>query len=254
MTTEPTIQTPAPLAVSQTVHGIISAYLKAHERMILVVVIGVGLFFAYSKTLGYLSSRDQLAVQKSTQVLQAQIDVNKKIADQTTKDVQTYQQLVLQLSQQNANIQSSQVKRAVQTKQQQVQDAQLPPAELSQRWTTLLKTDPATVQPNPAGYQVTPATATQTVVQLETIPQLQADIQGEQAITANQQQQIASQDIVVTDLHGQVAGLTKQNVDQTAQCVDQIKLVKAEARKSKIKYFLAGVVAGVAITLGIRHL
>lgn len=229
--------------------SVISSYVKDHERLIITIVVALVLVFGYSKGINYFAARDQINSNKDNIVLQAQVDANKQSAAQSQQIVTQYQQLASQLVAANRQISTAQAQRAQATQQQQTVDKNLPPVELAQRWAVLTKTDSAGVQISGNGYQVSANTAVQTVVQLETIPQLQGDLVGEQSIAVNQSKQIDGLNGVVTSLHTQVEGLNTQIVDQTKACTDEIKTVKAEARKSKLKWYVAGLVTRGAIKL-----
>lgn len=222
----------------------ISSYIKAHERLIVILVLAGLSFVIYSKGVAYLVSRDQLAASKATQVLQAQAEINAKEATDAKQTLLQYQQLAQQLIASNQAIALAQQKLAVDTQKQQAVDKTLPPAALAARWTDLVKVSPETVQPSKEGYTVSQDTAQQTVSQLEAVPQLQTSITDWKQINSNDNKQIAGQDGVINSLHNQVDGLNKQITDADKACQAQITVVKAEARKSKLRWFIGGFVAG----------
>lgn len=238
------MSTPDSILPIKPVASEISNYLKLHERLIIIVLSVVLLWGLYSKGVAYLASRDQLASNKAVTVLQAQVDVNAKEAEDAKQTLLEYQQLAQQLIASNKAVQAAQQQRAVETQKQQAVDKTLPPPALAARWTSLLNVSPETVQPSTVGYSVTPDTAVSTVVQLESIPQLKADLQGAQTIEDNQGKQIDGQGILVTSLNTQIEGLNKQVIDQNNACIAQVTLVKAQARKSKLRWFIIGYVAG----------
>lgn len=222
----------------------ISQFLKAHERLIIVILAAVLLAGFYTKAIAYLASRDQNAANAAQAVLQAQVTANEKEATDAKQMLQQYEQLTSQLIANNNAILLGQKQLAAVTQKHQTADQTLPPPQLAARWTNLLQVAPTTVQPSGQGYVVTPDTAVKTVTQLETIPELQSDLAGDQTIISNNQKQIGEQSNVVTTLQGQIVGLNIQIADQTKFCSDQITAVKAQARKSKLKWFIGGFVAG----------
>jgi hypothetical protein len=105
---------------------------------------------------------------------------------------------------------------------------------------------PAGVAPSTSGFTVTPDAAAETVVQLEEVPELKSDLQDTNSLLTNERTQFNS-------LAGLNVGLTKQidglNIDAglTAKaCTDEKNLLIAKIRKSKLRYFTAGFIAGVA--------
>jgi thiamine monophosphate kinase len=60
---------------------------------------------------------------------------------------------------------------------------------------------------------------------------------------------LVARDAQVATLDTLVSGLNTKSVLDAKVCTDQIAVVKAEARKSKLKWFAAGFVSG--LTLGI---
>lgn len=78
--------------------------------------------------------------------------------------------------------------------------------------------------------------------------------QGAAAVSdlANTKTELANETTLATtanknlsDASAAVAALQKQNTDQIQACAVQVKTIKAQARKSKIKWFFAGVITGI---------
>ena len=91
---------------------------------------------------------------------------------------------------------------------------------------------------------MTPAGAVATVQALETIPVLKSQLDNETTLKTNDDQLIGQQNKSIFDLTTQVGGLQKLNADDAKQCTDQIAVVKADAAKSKRRWFIIGYVAG----------
>lgn len=222
-----------------------TSYLKTHERLIVTIIVALVITLGYYKAISYLAARDQINSNKEQVVLQAQVEANKQSAAQSQQIALQYQQLAAQLVAANIQIAAAQAQRAKATLQQQTVDRNLPPSQLADRWTTLTKSSPNSVQPNAGGYQVSPASATETVVQLETISQLQGDLAGQQTVAANESKQIDGLNGVVVSQQTQIVGLGVQIQDQTKVCAAQITTIKAQNRKSKFKWFVTGYVGGL---------
>ena len=238
-----TLPSPAQTAKPPVTPGVVSTFLKAHETLIIILVLAVVTFFGYSKAINYLSAHDALINNKAQVTLQAQIDANKQSADTTAQLVSRYSDLVTELIASNAKIAAAQTQRAQVTQKQQAVDKTLPPPELAARWNTLLKM-PSGVSPDANGYTATPDAAVATVTQLELVPQLQADLAGQQMLTSNGLQQIGGLTAINNSQAAEIAGLGTQIQDQTKACVAQVNSIKAAARKSKLHWFEFGFVTG----------
>jgi hypothetical protein len=150
-----------------------------------------------------------------------------------------------QLAQANATLASALAK-------QQHTDASLPVPALVDRWAQLAPgTNFTGAVTSGNNVQVTPSNALATVQQLEKVPVLTTELANETTAKANDDQVITTQNKNIFDLNTQVTtlnasvlGATKLDTDHQAQCVDEIKVVKAQAAKSKRKWFVIGYVAG----------
>lgn len=224
--------------------GIVSTFLKAHERIILVIIIGVLFWGLSSKVLGYLASHDQTVATKAQAVLQSQLQANQEALTAEKQQTDRYAQLASQIAQSNQTIKAASQQRQLATQQQVKTDSTFQPADLAARWNLLTKTDSSSIMPGAADYTVTPSMALTTVQDLETIPQLTADLAGEKQTVQNQTQLVTSLASVNTSLTAQVTGLNQTVTDETKACIAQVNLVKVEARKSKLKWFGVGFVSG----------
>ncbi len=230
---------------------------ELHERLIITLVIISSLLFVGNKFLNHEADKDKAAATVAQQTLQLQADQNKTLAAQVAQTQQQYTLLVTQISQQNSQLAQATTQRTVVLQQQQATDQSVPIPDLGNRWAQLEKLDPSSLTANTQGIEVTPEAARTTVEQLEEIPVLQANIGAEQATAANLQKVIDSATVLNTQLTDQVKGLSEQNVDQTKACSTEITAVKAEARKSKLHWFVGGFVTGYVagiVTKTIVHL
>ncbi len=252
MSTVPSTPKPVPNIIQVGELGRLSAYLKAHERLIVVVLLLLAGIFAYGKGLGFLTARDQRQYDSKAQVLQAQASADAALARQNAAAAQQYQQLAAQLAASNAALAQSQAQRNATVVVQQKTDAALPPADLALRWQQLLNLPTGSVQPVPGGFAATPSAAVDTVVALENVPVLEADLKDEQAVVANQDAQVKALIGLNAGLQQQVAGLGKDLADQRAADAAALKLAKAEARRSKFHWFGIGYVVGFASAEALR--
>jgi len=86
--------------------------------------------------------------------------------------------------------------------------------------------------------------AHKTVDQLEQVPVLTQQLANSQAETKNDLSLLTASNAQVATLNTEVSGLRLEITDDKTVCQDQIKVVKADAAKSKRRWFLIGVVAG----------
>jgi hypothetical protein len=241
--------TPVATSVPRPLNAI-SSFLKSHERLLIIVgCLLVGLHF-YGRVISAWESHDQRADTLAHAALQANIATANQQADVNAKAAAQYQQLAVQLAESNKALALSQAARNTATQTQQNTDRTLPPNELALRWTSLLHLDPATVQVEPGGKGVpdalviTPAGAVETVVQLESVPTLQANLKDEQSIVANTRTQINTLSDLNGGLNKQIDALNIVNASEIKACTDDKNLLKAQARKSKLHWFLGGFVTG----------
>ena len=121
------------------------------------------------------------------------------------------------------------------------------PAELVARLNTLVPQADATV--TPTGVALPEAGAVATVQQLEQVPVLTQQLSDETQIASDTAGLLAAANENRATLTDEISGLKLEAVDSAKVCTAQIAVIKAEARKSKRRWFVAGFVAGIA-TLG----
>jgi hypothetical protein len=221
-------------------------WFRGHERILAVIVIlgTVG----YTAHLWINRSYDTALAKNAVdqKVLEDQVAKNADLQKQQDAREQQYQQMLDTLTRQNQTLVSGIVARnqAVQTQQQKDSNLALP--ELALRHQVLLGVS-AGVQSTVNGFTVSPPVELQTVQKLESLPALEQNVKDQQTVISNKDSQITGLNGVVDGLNGQVSGLKVEIADQKTACTDAIKLEKAKARKSKIKTFLTGVGAGIAL-------
>jgi hypothetical protein len=204
---------------------------KAHEKLIIVVIVSFLLFHFYGAGLNAWVRHDEGAQAVAEQTLTAQVQANSQLAAQNTA-------LLAQVTAANAALAKAATVRDAQTKTQQTVDQTLPLPALGQRWELLLNLQPSDIVPLPNdALQVSDEASHTTVAALETIPTLQADLAGDQTTIANDQKVEAAQTT-------QIAGLGKQITDADVACKAQVATEKAKARRSKFRWFKIGVGVG----------
>ena len=222
----------------------VSEIFKTHEKLILAVVAAGVLFFAIGKVDTLIQHHDNANL-KQAQVIAAQDAAkNAAIAAQVAADKAAFDALQAKLQAEDDALVQANVALATALTKQQKTDAALPPTDLVARWNALVPQAAASVTPNGVTLPNTGAIAT--VQQLEIIPVQREEIINEQTLVANGNALAVAQTKQVTDLTAQITGLKLQSVDDAKVCQAQITVVKADARKSKKRWFIAGFVAGIA--------
>jgi hypothetical protein len=222
-----------------------SAFLKLHERLIIIVLcLLVGGFLIYK----YLSHEASVADKKSLQadaVLAQQTTINNQLAVQVKQQEDTLTALVVQVSQENAQLVNAIQNRTQTTIVQQKADKTLPLPDLATRWENLAGLQSTDITATESGLSVSDAGSRLTVQALENVPTLTANLADSQNIIANKDQQITSLNEFQGTLQDQVKGLNTQIGDADKACKATVASVKADARKSKMKWFLTGIGIGI---------
>ena len=220
----------------------ISAYLKAHERLVLSVVAGLVLWFAIGKIDTLILHHDQANLEQAKVTAQVQAEKNTALAAQVATQAAQYKELADKVQSQNAALEQANVQLSQALVKQQKTDATLPPTELAARWTMLVPQ--ATVAVTPSGVTLNSASAVATVQTLEQVPVLKTELSNTNGRLENVDKLLAASGQQVATLNSQVSGLQLQIVDNSKVCTAQVSVVKAEARRSKRRWFLVGYVAG----------
>ena len=217
-------------------------WIEAHERLLLVAVAGVVLWFGIGRVDSLIARHDNANLQQAQVVAQAQSDKTAAIAEQVAQQSAQYQALADKVQVQNAALVQANTELATALAKQQRTDASLPPTELVNRWSTLVPQAKPTV--TPSGVALDTPSAVATVQALEAVPVLTAQVSNTQKELDNAQSLVTAEGQQVTTLNTEVGSLRTQLGDNQAVCQAQIAVVRAEARKSKRRWFYAGVVVG----------
>ena len=220
----------------------ISTYLKTHEKLVLLGIAGLVLWFGIGKIDTLIQHHDSAALAQAQTTLQAQQSKDAALATQATQQAQQYAALATKVDAENAALVNANATLSAALTKQQKTDATLPPTELAARWNTLVPQAKPTV--TPSGLAVDTPGAVATVVQLESVPVLSTQLENERTQLGNTQALLTASTGQTTTLNQEISGLHLELQDETKVCTAQVALVKAEARRSKRKWFLAGLIAG----------
>ncbi len=217
-----------------------------------IVLYGVAIVFALSLTYLYESKVADKNEQKYQQ-MKALDDLkdrqNVQFQQQIQATIQQLQDTSKQLQATNAQQASTISSLKQQVQDQKGKDATLPPSDLANRIETLAPGGSITV--NGTGYILDQTKAVVIAQALEEPPVLKQELAADEIIITNDTA-IISNDAKILDAEKSAHGsdVAALNADK-ATLNQEIVTIKAEARKSKFKWFIAGVVAG--FTLGRIH-
>jgi hypothetical protein len=234
-------------------------WLQKHERLIIVFMILLAGVFCFNKYLSFDSVRKDAAVVAATQAAsvaaQAEATAQKQAqADKAAGDaeVQKYQELIIELQNQNKVLISTIQNANIILAKQQAVDQTLPVPDLVSRWNALIKI--GGVSSTATSVNVTPQAAHETVNELESVPVLEQEVADGTKIVENTNNELAEANKVNLDLTKEVKDDTivlqaekTQSQADLKKCTDQIAAVKADGRKSKRNWFLRGMAVGGTI-------
>lgn len=217
-------------------------WLKQHERLALALIAGVVLWFAIGKIDTLIANHDNANLQQAKIVAQVQQEKNDALTKQVAQDKADYEALVAKVDARDAQLQQLQVQLVTALAKQQQVDKTLTPTELTQRWNMLVPEAGAAT--TPTGVTLPSEGARATVIELEKAPVLQQQLTAETEELTNAQSLLVAEGQQVTDRDILITGLKAGAVADAKVCTDKIATVQADARKSKRRWFYAGVVVG----------
>ena len=217
-----------------------AAFIKVHEKLLIVVLCLVAGFYFYSKGIDYLDRRDARQATAAQQVVNADVVTNQQLTSQLS---QLREQVSADTAKQISKIKAAQAAAT----QHQVIDQTLPLPDLANRWAYLVMLQPGDITPTADNkLLLTDAGARATVKQLENIPALTETIVQTDAELAGCNQVSGKKDDVI-------AGLNKQIADTAEARKVDAKAAAAAQRKSWLKGFKWGVVVGFVGGVFVGH-
>ena len=215
------------------------ALFKAHEKFLTIALVLAFLFHFYSKGI------DAFIGHESTKAQAAAVVV--KTDDAATKDLTNQlADLKAQVATQTFAIAKDIQQRNQATTKQQAIDKTLAPPALATRWLQQLKLtsgiDPTTGQQ----FAVSQDAAVSTVVALEEIPALTANV-------AALQTELNNDTTIINKQQDLIGKLNTDLTDEKKSHVADVNLEKAKAKRSFLRGFKVGAVAGFVGGLFIGH-
>lgn len=219
-------------------------WLQLHERIILVFLGLLAASWLGDHWLTNIAAHDKQQAAIQVQQLDEQKTKDTALAQQVSTLSSQYQAVVVQLTQENAQLAVQVKDRVVVLHDRQQTDNNLPLPDLGNRWAQLADVMPADISASPLGITVTPTGAHDTVDQLEQIPVLQANLKDTQTIVDNKQDELAKANGLVSSQAAQIVDLNTTVTDEETSCKATVASVKATANKAKTKWFKVGFVIG----------
>jgi hypothetical protein len=225
----------------------LETYLKwiaAHEKLLLVAVAGLALWFGIGRVDTLIANHDKANLTQATIVDKAQADKDATTAALALQQAEQYKVLAQQEAADKAVLVQQNIAFANALAARQKTDATLPPTELVARWNALI---PAQVTVTPNGVTLPSVGAVATVQELEKVPVLTKQLANETQIVGDDAALLTQRSTQIDTLNTLVAGLQTKAVDDAKVCQEQIAVVKADAAKSKRRWFIGGFVTGLSL-------
>ena len=230
----------------------VSHYVATHEKFLLFVLAAALAWGVSGKIERAIAAHDQ----QNLTVAQAQLAATQAANADKAKEAQQATEAATQAKQAAAaaNLALARATDALRQAlaKQQAADATLPPPALAARIEGLAGATPGSVTPGPGGYTVTQPGAVQIAQTLEVIPELQGEVKNAKSEAANNKSALDASAKEAGTLHEQVGGLQLQLTQADKVCKDEIKVVKDQARASKRKWFIGGVIVGAGLRGAIK--
>jgi hypothetical protein len=231
MSVETTIKGDAAGAVS---------WLQRHERIVIVaLVLLAGTYFG-QKYLNVKAANDHDAAVVAVQALNDAKAQNTAFAAKIDQLNGQYQNLQVQLSQENIQLASTMANRVTILHEQQAAIKTMPLPDVAVRWSQLTNTQPAEITQTLTGLNVSDTAARATVSELERVPVLEANLKDEKSISDNKTTELNKANELIDGLHTQVTGLNTTIVAEENASKAELAAAKSAANKSKSKWFKVG--------------
>ena len=218
------------------------AWLKAHEKLFIFIFGFVLLWFVAGKVENIIAAHDNANLTAVKATLAAQTEANQATAALVAQQAAYMKALTAKYQSQDAALVQQNATLLQLLAKQQKADSAMSVSELAARWTALVPT--AGVSLVNGQIALTDVGAHATVSQLEQVPVLTTELENEKTVTANVQSLLTASNQQVLTLGQRVDGLNLQLGDADKVCTAQISVIKAQARKSKRRWFIAGFITG----------
>lgn len=208
-----------------------AAFIKAHEKMVLIIGIVALLFHFGEKGLTAWENHDKRIATIAQQKVDADTAANKTLSEELAN-------LKLEIAAKDAQLEAQIAASKQKLIVQQKIDANLPLPELSSRWESLLTLSPGSITSQPNGTVVVSGDAAHTTVnEIEKVPQLTEQL-------LNTQNELKGCTTLSAKKDDAITGLNKQLTDEQAARKDDQKLAAVKQKKAWLKGFKIGAIVG----------
>lgn len=216
-----------------------ATFIKAHEKLVLIIGVGALLFHFGEKGLNAWENHDKRVATIAQQKVDADTTANKALSEELAN-------LKLEIAAKNlqleAQITASKQKLIVQQKI----DSNLPLPDLSARWESLLALSPGSVTSQPNGTVVVSGDGAHTTVnEIEKVPQLTEQL-------LDTQNELKGCAVLSAKKDDAITGLNKQLTDEQAARKDDQKLAAVKQKKAWLRGFKWGAIVGFVGGIWVR--
>jgi uncharacterized Zn ribbon protein len=214
------------------------------HHLIMLGVVGALVIGSVYGVENLIAKHDMAAEQRADAklaVFVATTQAHEAVLEQTQTQLIT---MVSQLQAQNSQLAQTISVRNTQTQRQVQKDATLSAQEAAQRLTQQTKASPGEIVANGDLVTISLPITRNIVASLDLFSATQANL-------VDTQKQLANETVLFNksqEVNGQqatvISDLKVQNAEQLKACAAEVKTVKSQARKSKIKWFFIGLITG----------
>jgi hypothetical protein len=220
-------------------------FLKAHENLLKILLVGAVLYAGIYRIDVLIQNHDAAKANADIRDAQQALLVAQESEKGAEAAAAQYAATVAQVQQQNAALAAKNKSLSQSLATQQAKDLGMDLPQLAQRWTQLVPSAGLSVSKNNDSLEIVDKGAHDTVAMLEQVPVLTQQLADTTQALNNAESVVAAANKNISALGEEVSALNTE-LDTTKKAdAAEIKEVKAQARKSKLRWFLAGFVSGI---------
>ena len=229
------------------------SWLKAHERMLIVLLVLLAGSWGLHDILRHQSDQANTRATVAEQVLSATKAQSAQQAAQEAALATQYAVLVETLTKQNSALNQAVTARQTALVQVQAVDKALPLPALAKRMQTLAGVQDADISADIKGISLTQNGAVSVASALESVPVLGADLADTKAVLSNTQSELTAANGVIVAQGTQITGLNAESKAADAACKAEVSAAKKRGRLQSFKWFIRGAVTGFFGGLFVGH-
>jgi hypothetical protein len=219
-------------------------WLQKHERLIVALVILAIGAWSLNRYFNHVDAKDKQVAAESQQQLERDKLQSQQFMQSAAVAATQFSATKASTTTQNAQLQKAVQVRTTQLITQTSADNKMTDPQLIARWEQLTKIPATDLTATSTGAVITTAGAEATVTMLEEVPTLTANSEAQAEIIQNDAKLVDASNVLIDKQTTEIAGLNTEIADEKKACTAEVTLVKAQARKSKLKWFGAGFIVG----------